>query len=166
MAVLRVFIKYSREQALEAVEPGVNFLNDTFGDGLGGETWDWLAQQASEHPLSPVKPLANNPITRITSDMTFQSVGQNIRQNPLIQQTKNIVTGATPLFNGQASAASGGTGKPASQMVNGANVANGHATVLNQQQATPNAPNSNGTGNNDTNQRWRWRTIGRQQQRL
>lgn len=131
---------YSADESLQAADSVFGFLgeitsNDSWGDKAADYVWTGLEQQALSHPIQPVKPLANNPITSITSGMTVQSLGQN----PFLQQVKNAVGGNAPLINMPGISIGGQTAKPASQMVNGAVVANGQATGLNQRQATPTA---------------------------
>lgn len=150
---LQVFLKYSKEDANKAVEPGVTFLDQTIGDGPGGQAWDWLVQQASEHPLGPVKPLANNPITQISSGLSVQG----FQQNSFVQGVENAISGSAPLINmpgiaigGQASnpvnAQAGGTGgggigrSSGSQSMSGPTVgAMCYASVVTGATATPRA---------------------------
>lgn len=104
-------------------------------------------------PFPQSQPLANNPITRISSGMSPQNIAQSFQQNAQVQQVKAAFTGATPLFNAPGSSTATTTGGGAgNSRANGAPVANSHATGVNRVQVTPTAsptgPTQNRTSSN------------------
>lgn len=98
------------------------------GYAAGEFVWDWLATRPANN--GPIQPVANNPITLISSGMSAQSVAQNLGQNPFVQGVGNLLGGFTAPPNATTTANNTSSGRTIGQninasatMVNGATVA-------------------------------------------